>query len=165
MFSVNWQTSRRVHNIVVDRNVAIPVRDGITIDADIFRPAGNGTFPAILGVHGYSKADQLAALMPTAMSLERGHIEAGDVNFYVRRGYAQVIANIRGTGKSGGTFGYVNAESIQDVYDVIEWLARQPWCNGRVGNSKRIPSSTDSLSTPPPECSDTSDGATGSSST
>ena len=133
MFSVDWQTSQRKYGIVADRQVSIPVSGGITIDADIFRPDDGGKFPVILGVHGYSKEDQLVSLMPTAMSLARGHIEAGDYNFYVRRGYVQVIANIRGTGRSGGTFGYVNRESLQDVYDVIEWLARQPWSNGKVG--------------------------------
>lgn len=133
MFSVTWRLSPRQYDIVAESNVAIPMRDGISIDADIFRPRGEGRFPVILGVHAYSNADQLATLMPTAMSGVRGHIEAGDVNFYVRRGYVQVLANIRGTGRSGGTFGYVNQESLDDVCEVIEWLARQPWCNGNVG--------------------------------
>ena len=133
MFSTRWQTSPRRYGIRHERDVAIPVSAGFTIDADIFRPDADGTFPVILGVHGYSKADQLATMMPGAMSLELGHIEAGDPNFYARRGYVHVIANIRGTGGSGGEFVYVMPEAIQDVYDVIEWLAAQPWCNGRVG--------------------------------
>jgi predicted acyl esterase len=133
VFSTRWHTSPRRYGVVHERNVAIPVSAGITIDCDIFRPDAPGEFPVILGVHGYSKDDQLVPMMPTAMALDRGHIEAGDPNFYVRRGYVHVIANIRGTGKSGGSFVYVEPEAIRDVCDVIEWLAKRPWSNGRVG--------------------------------
>lgn len=133
MFTTRWHTSPRTYGVVHERDVAIPVSAGITIDCDIFRPDAPGEFPVILGVHGYSKDDQLVPLTPTAMALDRGHIEAGDPNFYVRRGYVHVIANIRGTGKSGGAFLYVMPEAIRDVCDVIEWLAKRPWSNGRVG--------------------------------
>jgi len=133
VFTTRWQTSPRRYGVVHERDVAIPVSAGITIDCDIFRPDAAGEFPVILGVHGYSKDDQLVPMMPTAMALDRGHIEAGDPNFYVRRGYVHVIANIRGTGKSGGSFVYVEPEAIKDVCEVIEWLAKRPWSNGKVG--------------------------------
>jgi predicted acyl esterase len=133
MFTTRWHTSPRTYGIVHERDVAIPVSAGITLDCDIFRPDAPGQFPVILGVHGYSKDDQLVPLTPTAMALDRGHIEAGDPNFYVRRGYVHVIANIRGTGKSGGSFVYVEPPAIKDVCDAVEWLAKRPWSNGRVG--------------------------------
>jgi predicted acyl esterase len=133
MFSTRWHTSPRQYGIVHERDVAIPVGAGITLDADIFRPDAPGRFPVVLGVHAYSKADQLVELTPGPMSLERGHIEAGDPNFFVRRGYVHVIANIRGSGRSGGSFVYVEPEAIKDVCDAIEWLAGRPWCNGNVG--------------------------------
>jgi hypothetical protein len=60
-------------------------------------------------------------------------MEAGDFNFYVRRGYVHVIANVRGSGKSEGLYECLGSGEIQDIYDAIEWLASQPWCDGNVG--------------------------------
>ena len=54
----------------------------------------------ILGVCAYSLDDQVAPVMPVDAGGIRGHIEAGDPNFYVSRGYVHVIMNVRGTGKS-----------------------------------------------------------------
>ena len=53
--------------------------------------------------------------------------------FTSRRGYALLIVNITGTHKSGGIFGNIDPQSIQDVYEAVEWAARQPWCDGNVG--------------------------------
>ena len=133
MFSTKWQTSPRKYGIKIERDVAIPVRDGVTLDSDIFRPDAPGKFPALLAVHAYSKAAQSVELMPIGFSYARGFMETGDFNFYVRRGYALLIINITGTHKSGGIFGNIDPQSIQDVYEAVEWTARQPWCDGNVG--------------------------------
>ncbi|HEY7060784.1 MAG TPA: CocE/NonD family hydrolase [Chloroflexota bacterium] len=60
-------------------------------------------------------------------------LEAGDPAFYVRRGYAHVIANVRGTGASGGTYAFLGPPEPQDGAALVEWVARQPWCDGNVG--------------------------------
>ena len=133
MFSTKWQTSPRKYAITIERDVAIPVRDGVTLDSDIFRPNAEEKFPALLAVHAYSKAAQSVQLMPIGFSYARGFMETGDFNFYVRRGYALLIVNITGTHKSGGIFGNIDPQSIQDVYEAVEWAARQPWCDGNVG--------------------------------
>ena len=133
MYGKTWQTSDRAFTPQRQEDVDIVVSDGITINTGIVRPAEDGRFPAILCVHAYSKEDQYATIKPTAMSMKRGHIEAGDPMFFARRGYAHVVANIRGTGKSTGYFGNLDPRSIEDIAEVIEWLAAQPWCNGRVG--------------------------------
>ena len=96
MFSTKWQTSPRKYGIKIERDVAIPVRDGVTLDSDIFRPDAPGKFPALLAVHAYSKAAQSVELMPIGFSYARGFMETGDFNFYVRRGYALLIINITG---------------------------------------------------------------------
>ena len=44
-----------------------------------------------------------------------------------------VIVNVRGTGKSEGFYDFLGPQEIQDIYDAIEWLAKQEWCNGKVG--------------------------------
>ncbi|XEM87021.1 CocE/NonD family hydrolase [Rhodococcus sp. JVH1] len=49
------------------------------------------------------------------------------------RGYVHVIANVRGTGGFGGTFGFFDTLERQDMYDLVEWVAAQPWCDGNVG--------------------------------
>ncbi len=133
MFTKKWQTSRRQYGIREERDVPIPMTDGVIIDTDIFRPDAGGKFPAILGVHCYNKALQSAPIRPSGINLANGGIEAGDYNLFVRRGYVQVIANVRGSGKSGG--GYLNygPREVQDTYEIVEWIASQPWCDGNVG--------------------------------
>lgn len=114
------------YRIEHDINVAIPVRDGVSLLADVHRPAGNGRFPALIAASPYPRQIQdLGAPM--------GFIEAGATDFWVPRGYAHVIANVRGTGGSGGEFGFFDAQERRDMYDLVEWVAAQPWCDGNVG--------------------------------
>ncbi len=140
MFTETWGTSERKYGVVVEQDVRIPMSDGTLINADIFRPDSDGKFPAIFGFHPYHQAAQSAPIRPGAFPLKdpgqernSGYIEAGDPNFFVRRGYVHVIANIRGTGKSGGKFPFLGPLEAQDGAEVIEWIARQPWCSGNVG--------------------------------
>jgi putative CocE/NonD family hydrolase len=44
-----------------------------------------------------------------------------------------IIGSVRGTGKSGGAFTFHGAKEIRDIYEIVEWAAGQPWCNGNVG--------------------------------
>jgi predicted acyl esterase len=133
MFSTKWQTSPRKYGITIERDVAIPVRDGVALDSDVFRPDATGKFPALLAVHAYPKAAQSAEIMPIGFSYARGFMETGDFNFYVRRGYALLIVNITGTHGSGGIFGNIDPQSIRDVCAAVEWTALQPWCDGNIG--------------------------------
>ena len=132
MFGKTWRSSERKYAVRHDVNVSVPVSAGHDLDGDVFRPDASGTFPAIVCVHAYSKADQIAPLMPVGFSHARGHMESGDPSFYVRRGYAQILLNIRGTGRSGGAFGNLGASSIDDICEAVEWVAAQPWCDGNV---------------------------------
>lgn len=133
MLTKKWRTSERKYGVIIERDVSIPMSDGINIDCDIFRPDSNEKFPAILGIHAYGKAWQSAPSMPQGMGLGNGSLEAGDSNFFVRRGYAHVIANVRGSGKSGGAFLNYGPREVKDTYEIIEWMASQPWCDGNVG--------------------------------
>lgn len=143
MYGVKWKTSERKYDILVERNVKIPMSDGITIDADIFRPDNDGSFPGILGMHCYAQHPQTAPIKPYSFSsfsflhpLEdkgRGWIEAGDPNFFVRRGYVHVIANVRGTGESEGQYQWLGPREVEDAHEVIEWISKQKWCNGELG--------------------------------
>jgi len=133
MINKKWKTSERKYKIITERHLSIPMSDGVNIDADIYRPHSEGKFPAILGVHQYEPEVLSAPLMPHGISVTDGGIEGGDPNFYVPRGYVQVFANVRGTGRSGGYLDGYSLRETQDTYEVIEWIARQPWCDGNIG--------------------------------
>ena len=133
MFSQTWKTSERQYEMVVERDVRIPVRDGTLLVGDLFRPDAPGPFPVILGCHPYNCEVQTAPLRPIGYGNLRGYIEAGDPAFYVRRGFAHAVVNVRGTGKSQGDFQMMGPLEVQDVCDVIEWLGSQPWSTGNVG--------------------------------
>ncbi|TVQ39058.1 MAG: CocE/NonD family hydrolase [Spirochaetaceae bacterium] len=144
MFGTNWSTSPRQYEVAVDRDVRVPLSDGVHINVDIWRPAAGGRFPAILGLHPYDQRGQAAPLLPRDMvpsgqlgigtGREKGNasLESGDPYFYAMRGYVHVIGNVRGTGKSEGEFHLTGPREVRDGYEVIEWIAEQPWCDGNV---------------------------------
>ena len=117
-----------------DLDVMVPMRDGVKICADVYRPDALGKFPALLAFAIYNKdiqgPDMAEALppQPAWSTLWTGPMEAGDTKFFVSRGYVHVIGSPRGVGKSedGGSREW-------DRYDLIEWIAAQPWCDGNVG--------------------------------
>ena len=114
------------HGIVHDINVAVPVRDGVSLVADVHRPDTVGRFPVLVAASPYPRQIQdLGAPM--------GFIEAGNTEFWVSRGYVHLIANVRGTGGSGGEFGFFDSQERRDMHDLVEWAAAQPWCDGNVG--------------------------------
>ena len=133
MLTQNWRTSQREYDVVIETNLTIPVSDGITLDADMSRPDTSDPVPVLLSAHSYSKEDQYTDLIPTGFSHKRGHMEAGDGQFFARRGYIQVVLNVRGTGLSGGTYDNLGERTIQDICEAIEWLAEQDWCDDNVG--------------------------------
>ena len=97
----------------------VPVRDGIELSTDIWLPAAEGEFPAILLRTPYQKAPQFSRYA---------------LEYFVRHGYAVVLQDVRGRGDSDGEFNFYFGEG-EDGYDTIEWIARQPWSNGDVGMS------------------------------
>ncbi len=114
------------HVIVSDRDVSVPTRDGTKLMADVHRPERPGRYPVLIAASPYPRQVQdLGAPM--------GFIEAGSTDYFVPRGYVHLIANCRGTGGSGGVFGFFNAQERQDMYDLVEWAAAQPWSDGNVG--------------------------------
>jgi putative CocE/NonD family hydrolase len=114
------------HRVRHEVNTAVAMRDGISLLADVHRPDADGRFPALVAASPYPRQIQdLGAPM--------GFIEAGITDYWVPRGYGHVIANVRGTGGSGGTFGFFDAQERRDMYDLVEWAAAQPWCDGNVG--------------------------------
>jgi predicted acyl esterase len=125
-----------MHDLVVEKDVEIPVRDGARLKADIFRPKSGGRFPAIMNIGGYRK-DKL--WVPPADLEEKANPymnwEAVNPLWWIPRGYAAIRVDTRGTGKSPGLFDPWSRQEALDFYDCIEWAARQKWCSGRIGTS------------------------------
>jgi putative CocE/NonD family hydrolase len=106
----------------------VPVRiaasiDGISLFAEVYLPDGPGPWPTILHSTPYKHLDK-------PLSLVGGN---GLVDFYVPRGYAVVLADVRGFGDSEGCVEVWGANEQQDQYDLVEWVAAQPWSDGKVG--------------------------------
>lgn len=119
--------------MVVERDVAIAMPDGTHLVGDIFRPARPGRYPVILGCHPYNNELQTAPIRPIGYGPHRGFLEAGDPEFFVRRGYVHAIFNVRGTGKSQGLYQRMGPQEVADVAHLIGVLANMPWSSGRVG--------------------------------
>jgi len=100
----------------VTLNTYIPVRDGVRLATNIAIPDGPGPFPVVLSRTPYGK----------------GAFSLAEPDFYVRAGYARVFQDCRGRYDSEGQW-FPVVDEAQDGYDTIEWIAAQPWCNGRVG--------------------------------
>jgi putative CocE/NonD family hydrolase len=104
----------------VTKNVMITVKDGTRLAADIYRPAQGGVpapgrFPTLLTRTPYDKTGA-----------------AADARYYTERGYNVVANDVRGRYASEGTWRLM-ADDPQDGYDVVEWIARQEWSDGKVG--------------------------------
>lgn len=132
--------SKPIYQMKEERDNYVPVSDGTKLCLDIFRPDAPGKFPALLAVSCYSKDLQslhLSSKIPPQdfRSIMFDHkMEAGSIDFFVKRGYVRVILDSRGVGKSEGEFyGFYSKQEQEDSYDIIEWIAQQPWCDGNVG--------------------------------
>ncbi|WP_187586944.1 CocE/NonD family hydrolase [Gordonia sp. OPL2] len=118
--------SEPVHAMTETHDVAVPMRDGIDLRADLYRPTTAPPVPALISFSAYPRQIQ-----NTRAPL--GLVEAGASDFFVPRGYVHVIANARGTAGSDGTWTFFDHQEREDLYDLIEWVAAQPWCDGNVG--------------------------------
>jgi putative CocE/NonD family hydrolase len=111
------------HSIRIDYDVEMKTRDGVTLRADVYRPDAPGRYPAILSRTPYNKThhtDPIRYCPPLPA---------------VRAGFAYVIQDIRGRFASEGEWDFLDLTSANeaDGYDAIEWVAGQPWCDGKVG--------------------------------
>jgi uncharacterized protein len=120
---------KTTHNIKVEANVGITMRDGVRLSARVSRPDREGSFPVLLAVSPYQH--ETDKLPHSTQFLWR---EVGPLDWYVRvQGYVIVHVDVRGTGLSGGEYNFLDKSEQQDLYEIVEWCAAQPWSNGRVG--------------------------------
>ncbi len=105
-----------------EKNVLVPMRDGVELALDVHRPEETGPYPVILSVYPYHKDGMV------------GSSNLNQISYFVKRGYAYVTADCRGTGNSSGvSIDPLDGLNGDDLYDVTEWVAAQLWCDGSIG--------------------------------
>ena len=124
------------HDLLVEKDVEVPMRDGARLRADVFRPRSNARFPVIINIGAYQK-DKVWVPPPDLEEAANPYMNWETVNplWWVPRGYAAVRVDTRGSGKSPGRTDPWSPSESADFYDAIEWAGRQAWSNGRVGTS------------------------------
>lgn len=130
----------------VERDVGIVLRDGVRLSANVFRPKAEGRYPVVMAFTAYHK-DETPIQYPDYLrrnatpEYDSGTIrvnkwtpwEAPDPAYWVSQGYAVVIVDSRGYGKSDGVAGVLSIQDRYDFHDAITWAGTQPWSSGNVG--------------------------------
>ena len=109
---------------VIDQKVMMPMRDGIRLATDIYRPKGEGKYPIVFSRTPYNFNTWVDGKM-TTRTLEEAYQA-------VSRGYAYVVQNERGRFFSEGEWDILGTP-ITDGYDALDWMSKQSWSNGKVG--------------------------------
>ncbi|HEY3127817.1 MAG TPA: CocE/NonD family hydrolase [Acidobacteriota bacterium] len=102
--------------IRIDGHVAVPMRDGVRLHADVYRPRREGRFPVLV--------------VRTPYGVQRDGIHEGKIRL-AQNGYAVVVQDVRGRYESEGKWEPFRNEA-QDGFDTIQWAGKQPWSNGKV---------------------------------
>jgi putative CocE/NonD family hydrolase len=104
------------HQIAESLDLAVPMRDGVRLSANVFRPEAPRRYPTILVRTPYGKG---AGISPNYAP-------------FVEQGYAVVVQDVRGRYASAGVFEPL-AQEPADGDDTLNWIARQPWSDGKIG--------------------------------
>lgn len=110
---------RTPSRVGVEKDVMIPMRDGVNLAGDIYRPKRQGRYPCIVVRTPYEKG-------------EMKHEYPFLGKLFASQGYACLIQDTRGKHRSEGHF-YAFAYEGNDAYDTVDWIAEQDWCDGNVG--------------------------------
>ncbi|MDI1461096.1 CocE/NonD family hydrolase [Catellatospora sp. KI3] len=131
-------------DIVLDKDVAVTLRDGVTIYVDVFRPTGDEQVPVIVAWSPYGKGQGTSASVMGVFGLVGlsnqtvsglAKFEAPDPAYWCAQGYAVCNPDVRGVADSEGDSVLWDRQEGRDCYDLVEWLAVQPWCTGKVAMS------------------------------
>jgi predicted acyl esterase len=131
-------------DIQLDKDVAVTLRDGVTIYVDVYRPVGADKVPVIVAWSPYGKGEGSAPAASGVFSLvglDNGIVsglhkfEGPDPAYWCAQGYAICNPDMRGVCESEGDSVLWDRQEGRDGYDLIEWLGVQDWCNGKVGMS------------------------------
>jgi uncharacterized protein len=132
--------TEKVKSMTIDYDVAVPMRDGVKIYIDVYRPKREGKYPVILAWSPYGKWNPIPyyELMGNC-EVNRNDFseyctfEAPDPVYWSQNGFIVIYADIRGSWNSEGDLTLMSPKEVEDVYDLIEWAGKQSWSNGKVG--------------------------------
>ena len=136
----NPRTYEAAPGVLCDQDVAVKMRDGVTIYCDIFRPAdASQKYPVIVSWSWFGKRPgegmsewQIMGVPPHTVS-KLAKFESPDPLYWCYQGYAVANVDVRGAGHSEGNVHMFTHQDREDGYDFVEWIATQWWCNGNVG--------------------------------
>lgn len=135
----NQRSYETPDGLICDQDVPMVLRDGTKIYTDIYRPKTTEKVPVIISWSYYGKRPgdgmsewQVMGVKPGTIST-MAKFESPDPGYWCHQGYAIANVDPRGTGHSEGNIDMFGSIDAQDGYDFIEWIATQPWCNGKVG--------------------------------
>jgi predicted acyl esterase len=139
--ALNPRTYEIGNGIICEQDVAVPMRDGTITYCDIYRPAGQTSIPGIIAWSPYGKrgcADSLQTEwqtlgVPHGSHSNHAKFEGPDPEYWCHKGYAVANYDPRGVGNSEGDIYVWSSQEGRDGYDLVEWLAKQQWCNGKLG--------------------------------
>ena len=129
----------KTKGLIIERDVAVAMRDGVKIYVDIFRPEKEGNYPVLINWGPYGKFGRIKHDLRGNCGItdnefnEYTAFEAGDPVYWCRNGYALVNPDPRGAWHSEGDLTYMSEQEAQDCYDLIEWAGTRDWSNGKVG--------------------------------
>jgi uncharacterized protein len=103
--------------------------DGVKTYIEVYLPDGEGPWPTILEVSPYNQWRLTVTAEPGLLGEPRTDL----VNRYVPRSYAVVLAHLRGSGNSEGCIDMMGPREQKDTHDIVDWVAAQPWSDGKVG--------------------------------
>jgi predicted acyl esterase len=148
--STRNELRRNIRGIIKMTDVRIPLRDGSTVCADVFRPANAGRYPIVMNKGFYGKSFYHDCIACEADAIRKEEMEdryfsgnpdgvqyenheSVDSSVWVPAGYVCIRVESRGVCKSLGLQAPLSVQEAEDYYDAIEWAGVQPWSNGNVG--------------------------------
>src|SRR4051812_32702049 len=133
-----WTPPEPKYGVGEDHHVTVTMSDGTVLRANVYYPTdaqsgkrATGSFPVVMVYTPYGK-DIVGKASGNEGGAEAG-TQAGQLPYFVKRGYIDVVAEVRGTGASGGTFNLLDPIQGKDGAELVAWAAKLPNSNGRVG--------------------------------
>lgn len=136
-------TKALTSDIQLEHDIEVVARDGARLYIDVYRPVDwQGQVPAILSWSPYGKKYSALDMLPMTIwhsCVKRSDLsglekfEGLDPAAWCPKGYAIVSVDARGAGNNDGHIGVLGSQEAEDGYDVVEAVAKMPWCNGNIG--------------------------------
>lgn len=129
--------------MIMEKDVAVPMSDGAVLYVNVIRPNKPGKFPVVMSADTYGKNNKpkitnMGSLWPTLGAIPTSSItpeESPDPGFWVPNDYVVVKVALRGSAKSKGALYPWGLSEAKDYAEVIEWAGQQEWSNGNVGTN------------------------------